>query len=394
VKIGIDCQFCGIPTGIGQYTYHLVAGLSRCIPPEMKLTALVGRNRVDAVPASTAKLITFPPSNRVIWANVYAPWVIYREHLDLYHAVDNLSVPLFWPKGKTRYVLTVHDLIPILFPEGVKRHHAYYFRMAIGRLLKLADAVIVDSVYTRDRIAERSHRSADKINVIYPGVDTARFKIFSDRSMTRPVRAQYNIGDAPYLLYVGNIEPRKNVSAIISAYAEVLKTRELKPKPRLVIAGSDSGLCNDVFALPARLGVSQDVSFIGPVSYDDLPLLYADAALFLFPSLHEGFGLPVLEAMACGTPVITSNVTSLPEIAGDAAITVDPTKTGELSDAVACVLSHESFAQKLREKGLERASQFTWAETARRTLQVYERVLNQYGRENHNTPPHREEPRL
>jgi glycosyltransferase involved in cell wall biosynthesis len=249
----------------------------------------------------------------------------------------------------------------------------------MGRLLQLADAVIVDSAYTRDRIEERFGVPAEKISVVYPGVATVRFKPVPDKSMVRGIRARYALGDNSYLLYVGNVEPRKNLSAIISAYAEVLKSKELKPKPRLVIAGSDSGLCNDVFALPARLGISQDVSFIGPVADDELPLLYADAALFLFPSLHEGFGLPVLEAMACGTPVVTSNVTSLPEIAGDAAVVIDPTNTRELSDAMTAVLTHETLAEELREKGLDRARRFTWEETARQTLQVYKCVYRLKG---------------
>jgi glycosyltransferase involved in cell wall biosynthesis len=142
----------------------------------------------------------------------------------------------------------------------------------------------------------------------------------------------------------------------------------------LVIAGADSGLCNDVFALPVRLGLSQSVSFIGPVSDEELPLLYAGASVFLFPSLHEGFGLPVLEAMACGTPVVTSNVTSLPEIAGGAAVVIDPANTQELIAAMMRVLTNEALAEELRQKGLARAGRFTWDETARQTLQVYKRV--------------------
>jgi glycosyltransferase involved in cell wall biosynthesis len=379
VKIGIDCQFCGISTGIGQYTSYLVAGLSKCVSAEARLTLVVGRNRPYAVSSGTVRVTRVPPTNRLVWANLYAPWIMRSERFDLYHALDNLSLPLFWPKGKTRYVLTVHDLIPLLFPQSVKKRHEYYFRLAIRRLLKLADAIIVDSAYTRDRIAERFNMFADKVSVVYPGVDTLRFRPLADKSITHGIRARYGIGDNPYLLYVGNIEPRKNLSVVISAYAEMLKSRELKSKPRLVIAGADSGLCNDVFALPASLGLSRSVSFIGPVSDEELPLLYAGASVFLFPSLHEGFGLPVLEAMACGTPVVTSNVTSLPEIAGDAAVVIDPANTRELSDAMMRVLTHESLAEELREKGLDRASRFTWEETARQTLQVYKRVYRLKG---------------
>jgi glycosyltransferase involved in cell wall biosynthesis len=154
----------------------------------------------------------------------------------------------------------------------------------------------------------------------------------------------------------------------------MVKSTELTAKPRLVIAGADSGLCNDIFALPARLGLSQRVSFIGPVSDEELPSLYAGASVFLFPSHYEGFGLPVLEAMACGTPVITSNVTSLPEIAGDAAVVIDPVNTRKLIDAMIRVLTNEALAKELRQKGLDRARRFTWEETARQTLQVYKKV--------------------
>jgi glycosyltransferase involved in cell wall biosynthesis len=215
---------------------------------------------------------------------------------------------------------------------------------------------------------------AEKVSVVYPGVDTLRFRPLADRSIAHEIRVRYGIGEHPYFLYVGNIEPRKNLSVVISAYAEMLKSKELKSKPRLVIAGADSGLCNDVFALPVRLGLSQSVSFIGPVSDEELPLLYAGASVFLFPSLHEGFGLPVLEAMACGTPVVTSNVTSLPEIAGGAAVVIDPANTQELIAAMMRVLTNEALAEELRQKGLARAGRFTWDETARQTLQVYKRV--------------------
>jgi hypothetical protein len=127
VKIGIDCQFCGIATGIRQYTSYLVAGLGKCVSAEASLTLVVGRNRPYAVSLGAVRVTRVPPTNRLVWANLFAPWVMRRERFDLYHALDNLSLPLFWPKGKTGYVLTVHYLIPLLFPQSVKKHHAYYF---------------------------------------------------------------------------------------------------------------------------------------------------------------------------------------------------------------------------------------------------------------------------
>jgi glycosyltransferase involved in cell wall biosynthesis len=374
MKIGINCQFCGTSTGIGQYTSYLVAGLSKCVSTQMKITLVVARNRHHAVYPSTVRVTRLPPAHRFVWANLYAPWVMYRERFDLYHALDNLSLPLFWPKGQTRYVLTVHDLLPLLFPESVKRQHSYYFRVAIRRLLKMADAIIVDSDHTRALIAERFETFVDKVTVVHLGVDTSRFRPMRDKESIHQVRERYGLGDDPYLLYVGNIEPRKNLSAVIYAYAEILRSGELNSEPRLVIAGANGGLCNDVLALPSRLGLSRQISFIGTVSDEELPPLYAGASVFLFPSLYEGFGLPVLEAMACGTPVITSNVTSLPEIAGDAAVVIDPVNTQELVNAMIRLLTNEALAKELQQKGFDRVMKFTWEDTVRRTLQIYERV--------------------
>lgn len=151
----------------------------------------------------------------------------------------------------------------------------------------------------------------------------------------------------------------------------MLKSRKVKSEPHLIIAGANSGLCNEVLALPARLGLSHRISFIGAVSDEELPSLYAGASIFLFPSLYEGFGLPVLEAMASGTPVISSNVTSLPEMAGNAAVLVGPVSTRELATAMTGVLTNQALASELRNKGLDRVKRFAWEDTARQTRQIY-----------------------
>jgi glycosyltransferase involved in cell wall biosynthesis len=373
MKIGIDCRFSGTSTGIGQYTYHLAAGLSKCFSTQMKVTLLVSQNHLAAYP-STVRVRALPQAHRFVWANLYAPWVMHREGFDLYHALDNLSLPLFWPKGQTRYVLTVHDLVPLLFPNSVKKQHRYYFRLAIPRLLKLADAVIVDSDHTRALIAKRFETFAEKVSVVHLGVDTTRFRPINDSESIHQVRKRYGLGNSPYLLCVGNIEPRRNLSAVIHAYADILRSAELDPVPRLIIAGANGGLCNDVLALPSRLGLSRHIGFVGTVSDEELPSLYAGASVFLFPSLYEGFGLPVLEAMACGTPVITSNVTSLPEIAGDAAVVIDPANTRELAHAVIRLLTNKTLAKELQQKGFDRVTMFTWEDMVRQTLKIYERV--------------------
>jgi len=374
VKIGIDCRFWGTPTGLGRYSFSLVDGLCKTISEGIEMTLVLNRDHRPAVFPKGIRVTRLPSVNRVVWANLFAPWVIKQGQFDIYHALDNLSLPLFWPKGRTRYVLTIHDLIPLLFPESVTKQHRYYFRAAIRRLVELADAIIVDSNQTKARIRERFPLSVEKVAVIHPGVDSRRFAPIVDAVVEHRLRERYRLGNDPYLLYVGNIEPRKNLAVMISAYADMLKSPQVKSAPRLIIAGANGGLCDEVLALPCRLGLASRVKFIGVVADQDLPSLYANAAIFLFPSLYEGFGLPVLEAMASGTPVITSNISSLSEIAGDAALLVDPSDPRELAQAMTAVLSNKVLAGELRTKGLDRTKRFDWANTVRQTMQIYERV--------------------
>jgi len=273
-------------------------------------------------------------------------------------------------------VLTIHDLIPLLFPQGVRPRYRYYFRFAIGRLVQTADAIIVDAESTKRAILERFRVSEKKINVIYLGVDGSRFRPIDDEDAIKRVRERYGIGSEPYILFVGNIEPRKNLSVLIRAYAEIVNSSRLDTDIRLVIAGSKGPLAQEVLSLPSQLGLTDRVIFPGIISDEDLPAFYCGAALFVFPSLYEGFGLPVLEAMACGTPVISSNTSSLPEVAGDAAVLVHPT-ISDLREAMLKLVTQKTLRDELRRKGFDRVKRFSWDETARRTWQVYKRVRSE-----------------
>ena len=308
MRLGIDCRLFNVATGIGQYTSHLVRVFSRLISSEHHVVLLADRDNPLAGLQAGFSIVRMPSQHRIVWANIYAPWMMRREHFDLYHAVDNLSLPVLWPKGVTRYVLTIHDLIPLLYPEMVKRKHQYHFRLVIGRLLHLADAVIVDSECTRQHILERFAIPQQKLRVIYIGVNIELFLPIEDPERLGKTRARYGLATDPYVLFVGNIEPRKNLLGLIRAYARLRERGNLPETLRLVIAGPKACLYEDVFALPAHLRLTDHVLFLGRVAEEDLPTLYAGASAFVFPSLCEGFGLPPLEAMACGTPVITSNV--------------------------------------------------------------------------------------
>jgi glycosyltransferase involved in cell wall biosynthesis len=186
-----------------------------------------------------------------------------------------------------------------------------------------------------------------------------------------PILREYGV-EPPYILYVGALESRKNLPRLLEAYARL---RAWSPQWRLVIVGARKWKFSPIFDTVQRLALEGHVTFTGYVADEHLPALFTGADLFAFPSLYEGFGLPVLEAMACGAPVVTSNTSSLPEVAGDAALLVDPYDVEQIAQAMWLVLSQPALAAQLRAKGLARAAQFTWERTARETIAVYERVL-------------------
>jgi glycosyltransferase involved in cell wall biosynthesis len=239
------------------------------------------------------------------------------------------------------------------------------------RFLRAADAVIAVSECTK-RDAIRFYRiPEEKITVIYEGVNP-RFRPASPEAIAA-VRARYGLPER-FILYVGTIEPRKNLTTLLEAFHHLLATYDL----RLVIVGKKGWLYERFFRRLRELGLENRVLFTGYVPDEDLPAIYSAADLFVFPSLYEGFGLPVLEAMACGTPVICSNTSSLPEVAGDAALLVDPTDARALTGAMEQVLTNERLWATLRAKGMERARGFTWEKAAYRTWEVYQQVISSF----------------
>jgi glycosyltransferase involved in cell wall biosynthesis len=206
--------------------------------------------------------------------------------------------------------------------------------------------------------------------MVIPEAANARYRQL-DPDAVAPALGRYGV-EPPYILYVGSLEKRKNLPRLLQAYARL---RQDLPGWKLVIVGARKWKSAPIFDTLSRLGLEPYVHFTGFVEEDDLPALYNGADLFCFPSLYEGFGLPVLEAMACGTPVVTSSTSSLPEVAGEAALLVDPYDVEAIAAAMRRVLSDPELAQDLRARGLARAAQFTWERTARETIAVYERVL-------------------
>jgi len=282
----------------------------------------------------------------------------------VFHSIN--VTPL--PQRQGKRVVTVQDLTCLLFPELHPWDRRMFFHLSIRRAARLADAIIVPSAATAQDLAARFPLTAAKIRVV-PHAPNERFAPLPPEDGL-PVLTRHGLAHRDYLLFVGNVEPRKNLVALIDAYGRMRKV--IPRAPRLAIAGG-AGWKNHAIHEAARTSaVAADIRFLGHVADADLPLLMNGAAAFVYPSLYEGFGLPPLEAMACGTPVITSNRSSLPEVVGDAALVVDPDDRGALADAMARVVSDAALREDLRARGLARARGYTWDETARRTIAVYE----------------------
>lgn len=285
-------------------------------------------------------------------------------HPMLYHATEHLL-----PRVALPTVLTVHDLIFERYPQHHTRRNRLFLKLAMPRFVRAADAIIAVSGQTREDLVSLYGTPREKIYVIHEGIDPD-FAPASAAEVAR-IRAAYS-PDRPYLLMVGTLEPRKNHVAALRALARL---RAAGRPHRLLIAGGEGWLFEPIRREVEALGLAGDVHFAGYVPGADLAGLYSAADCLLLPSLYEGFGFTVLEAMACGAPVVCSNVSSLPEIAGDAALTVAPTDDEALAASVSRVLDDPDLARSLRERGLRRAAGFRWERCAAETVAVYRETL-------------------
>jgi glycosyltransferase involved in cell wall biosynthesis len=297
------------------------------------------------------------------------------------HLWEQLMLP-YYSKGKllfspantgplsvARQVVTVHDVAFIDRPEGFNPKFRALYRFLVPRLAQRVRAVITASTFTRERLIEWAKIPPSHVHVIPLGVD----RHFSQQQLDsiEKLRSTLGIPSPYYILSLGSIEPRKNLPRLLAAWERI--QRELPQEVWLVVAGGKgkSSVFNDVEIqrLPPR------VHLTGRVADEFLPALYSGALAFVYPSLYEGFGLPPLEAMACGTPVLTSNVTSLPEVVGDAGLLVDPYNVEAIAHGIRRLVEDSALREELRKKGLERAKQFTWERTAELTWAVLEEAM-------------------
>lgn len=370
MNIGIDLlPITGREAGLQRYAQQLVDDLSR-FDHENFYTVFVNERGKSLFnvnkPNFHVIVVKTPPKVHFFWEQLYLPFHTFLRELDLLHSP--VSAPPYIKLPSVRTVVTVHDLTFILHPETMTRISRFYWSFFMKRGVQKAGRVIAISESTKVDLMRYLHIPEKKIRVI-PRYPDRRFIEFTEKEgLAIKVREKYRLPDR-YILYVGTLEPRKNLVRLIKAYAQA--KRDPSITQYLVIAGKKGWLYDSIFEVVKALHLEDEVIFTGFVDDEDLPALYSQADLFVYPSLYEGFGLPPLEAMVCGTPVLTSNCSSLPEVVGDAGLLVDPKDVDEIAKGILQVLKNREFREKIREKGIERAKRFSPQRAIEATIEVY-----------------------
>jgi glycosyltransferase involved in cell wall biosynthesis len=356
--------------GIGTYIRNVLRGLARldqqteyivlCRPEDVEVAGELGPN-FRAV-AESARPYSIGEQFRI-------PLSLVRELAHLLHE-PHYVLP---PATRCRAVVTIHDCIHLMFPQYLPGAMAYYYaRASMWSAVRKADRILTVSETSKRDILKFFDIPPEKVAVIYNAIDE-RFLAEPDEEQMDRIRQRYQL-DHPFLLYVGNIKPHKNLGRLIEAFARVKNSGH--DDLRLVIVGDQVSRYPPLRQAVHRHRLDKEVRFLGFQPYDTLAVFYRLSRAFVFPSLYEGFGLPPLEAMACGTPVVTSNVSSLPEVAGGAAILVDPYDPASIADGISRAVTDTALRQELVAKGLARARDFSWTQSVAAIHQIYMDVLD------------------
>lgn len=376
--IGIDASRAlrARRTGTENYSLQLIRGLVRLgddhrfrlycdhVPP----AGLFDHPAVGAAPAAQVEVRTIPWPR--LWTHLRLSAEVLRHPPDVLFVPSHV-LPLLHPR---RSVVTVHDLGYRYFPEAHRRFDRWYLDVSTRFNARTAAHVLADSQATKDDLVRIYGIDPGRITVVHLGRDEALAPVTDPQRLADVQRRLgLTVGDSarPYILYVGTLQPRKNLARLIGAFARVLPELDRHwPGLRLVLAGRQGWLAAGIVQRVAELGLHERVLFPGFVADADLPALLSGAAVFAFPSLHEGFGFPVLEAQACGVPVLTSTTSSLPEVAGDAALLVDPLDEAAIAAGLRRLLSDDDLRRRLIAAGFANIQRFSWARCAQETLRV------------------------
>jgi glycosyltransferase involved in cell wall biosynthesis len=381
--IGIDGIPLGeIKTGVGHYTLELARNLALASPTDQ--IEIISPYPFLSVAEDASWEETLPPNldlkrvkgkatrfNRLWWI-LRLPRYIKKRSLTLFHGT-NYDVPL-WKGCPT--VLTIHDLSVLLYPQTHEARHVSGARRRLPLMVRTATLIVTPSESIRSEVIEHFHLPREKVIA----VPEAARSIFTPQLPEHTVETRKRLGiEDEFLLFVGTIEPRKNLSALLDAYAEVIRTTGRSPQ--LVVAGKKGWLTDEFDGRLRELDLASRVRFTGYLSDRDLRALYSSCRVFVYPSIYEGFGLPPLEAMACGAPVIASGVPSISEVVGTAACLFPTNDVAALSKGITTLLTDEDERQRLILAGLKRAKEFSWKNTANLMREVYVEACDRYARE-------------
>ncbi len=306
------------------------------------------------------------PFLKILWEQLFLPFSLIKNKVDLYHATG--FVLPFWKPKKITYIVTIADMTFFTHPQYHTWIKTVYFRVFIPPSLKKADAVLAISESTKKDIIAITKTDQEKIITTYLGVDS----YFVPQKKYQDVLKKYNI-QQPYILFVGMLEPRKNIVGLLKAFSLVSDKKD----HTLVIVGKKGWMYAEIFDLVKTLHLERYVLFTGYVSDEDLPAFYSGATCFVYPSFYEGFGIPIIEAMACGCPVITSNNSSLQEIAGEAAVLIDPKNVMQIAEAMQNLLKNKKEQKKRKNAGLRQAKRYKWELFANQMRETYINILKQ-----------------
>lgn len=377
VHIGLNAHLLSLSqsyrgAGISWYIINLLKNLAHVSPDFLSYSAFLRerafQGQAPALKLHFSRLPTQRPVVRIFWEQLLQPLILRRAGVDLLHALAFVA-PLV---GSPPFVVTIYDLSFLRYPQAFRPFNRWYLHHFTARAVQRARAIITISESTRQDVINFFRVAPERVQTIYCGVDSTFCPL--PAATIAAFKAKQGLPDN-FVLYLGTLEPRKNVEGLIRAYAHW--RRQAAQVPPLVIAGGKGWYYQEIFKLVETLHLAESVHFPGYIPQEALALWYNAATFFVYPSHFEGFGLPVLEAMACGTPVITSTAASLPEIIGPdgAGRLVDPADPLALAEAMA-QLSHDAdLRARLARQGLARAANFQWEKTARQTVALYQKVL-------------------
>ena len=360
-------------TGVGYYTEHLLHHIVQEGPDDE--VVVVSNRPVDTTRPLPSRVHVDAPSSRIprlVWMQTLAPRALRRLHPDIAHFTNGM-VPL---ASRVPTVVTIHDMSLTMYPRYHPTRRVTLNRPLVDLAARRADAIITVSQSAKRDIMSVYNLPADRVHVVHEAAAPS-FTRVEDASILARVRKQHGLPER-FILYVGTIEPRKNLPSLIEGFAKRHLSGDLPH--RLVCAGPYGWLSRDLESLLDRLKIRHAVHFAGYLPFDDLPALYSLAEMFVFPSLYEGFGLPVIEAMACGVPVVTGDVAALNEVGGHAVERVASLESESIGDAMTALARDAARREELKRLGLARAQTFSWRRAARETLDVYKFAIRHAAR--------------